>query len=88
MQLAGSGIWRETGYTFAERGASGICFADIDVKAAQDAADASQKLATKDSYQVVAMSVDVTDRNSVRAVVVATKKLFGRIDHNINSAGV
>ncbi|KAL8784420.1 MAG: hypothetical protein Q9195_009048 [Heterodermia aff. obscurata] len=85
---AGSGIGRETGYTFAERGATGICFADLNEKAAQDAADASQKLATKDGYQVIAMHVDVTDRNSVRKVVAATLKEFGRIDFNINSAGV
>ena len=34
------------------------------------------------------MLVDVTNRSSVREVVAATKKLFGRIDYNINSAGV
>ena len=85
---AGSGIGRETGHTFAERGATGICFADIDENAARDAADVSQKFATKDGYRAIAMSVDVTDRGSVRAVVVATQKAFGRIDYNINSAGV
>ena len=88
LTSAGSGIGRETGYTFAERGATGICFADIDTKAAQDAADVSKKLATNAEYQAIAISVDVTDRSSVRAVVTATQELFGRIDFNINSAGV
>ena len=88
LTLTGSGIGRETGYTFAERGANGICFADINKKAAEDAANASQKFATKDGYRPIAMFVDVTDRNRVRAVVGATRTLFGRIDFNINSAGV
>lgn len=85
---AGSGLGRETGYTFAERGATGVCFADLNEKAAQDAADASKILATKDEYKAIALQVDVTYRDSVRAAVAATQKEFGRIDYNINSAGV
>lgn len=60
----------------------------LTLKPPKDAADASQKLATREGYQAVAMFVDVTDRNSVRAVVADTHELFGRIDYNINSAGV
>ena len=84
----GSGIGRETGYIFAEKGASGIVFADIDKKAAQDAAEASKNFAANGGYRAIALHVDVTDRSSVQAVVATTQKEFGRIDYNINTAGV
>lgn len=86
--MSGSGIGRETGYIFAERGASGIAFADIDEKAAQYAAEFSKKLATNTGYRSIAVHVDVTDRTSVQALVTAVQKEFGRIDYSVNSAGV
>ncbi len=86
--MSGSGIGRETGYIFAERGASGIAFADIDEKAAQYTAESSRKLATNTDYRAIALHVDVTDRTSVQALVAAVQKEFGRIDYCVNSAGV
>lgn len=86
--MLGSGIGREAGYTFAERGANGVVFADINKKDAQDAAEASQKLSTNTAYRAIALHVDVTDRASVQKIVAAAHKEFGRIDYSINSAGV
>ena len=36
----------------------------------------------------MAVHVDVTDPSSIQRMVEATVKEFGRIDHNINAAGV
>lgn len=83
-----SGIGRETGYSFAEAGALGIVFADINITGAQEAAEDSKKLATNPKYRPLAIQVDVTKPESVLAMVEQTVKEFGRIDYSVNSAGV
>lgn len=85
---AASGIGRETAYSFAEAGASGIVFADINKDGAQEAAEKSKKFAANANYCAIAVEVDVTDPASVQAMVEATVKEFGKIDYNVNSAGV
>ena len=65
-----------------------IVFADLDEKGAQEAAEKSKGFATNSHFRTMALRVDVTDPNSVQSMVDATVKEFGRIDYNVNSAGV
>ncbi|TGO17427.1 hypothetical protein BTUL_0017g00070 [Botrytis tulipae] len=51
---AGSGIGKETAFTFAEPGASAIVFADIDEAKIKEAVEESKKLATDAKYQALA----------------------------------
>ena len=63
-------------------------FADFDEKGAQEAAEKSKSFATNSHFRTMALRVDVTDPSSVQSMVDATVKEFGRIDYNVNSAGV
>lgn len=83
-----SGIGRETAYSFAEAGASAIIFADINLAGAQESAEHSKTFATNTDYRTLVIRVDVTDHESVKAMVEVAVKEFGRIDYSINSAGV
>ena len=83
-----TGIGRETALAFAEAGAEGILFADINEDGAKESAEASKKFATHASYRPVAVKVDVSDVDSVQNMVDVAKKEFGRIDYSVNSAGV
>ena len=88
MFQAASGIGQNTAFSFAESGAIGIVFADIDEKGAHDSAEKSSKFATNPEYSAIAIRVDVTDPTSVQAMVDTTVREFGRIDYSVNSAGV
>ncbi|KAI1097718.1 oxidoreductase [Jackrogersella minutella] len=85
---AGSGIGLEAAFTFAERGARAVIFADQALDAASEASTKSKSLATAKDYETVAIAVDVRDRESVKAMVTKAKNLFGRIDYAVNSAGL
>lgn len=63
-------------------------FADIDLPAAEAAAESSKDLATHPSYQALALSVNVADLQSVEAMVAQTVSTFGAIHYSVNSAGV
>ena len=65
-----------------------MVFADINEEGAQAAAKESSKLATHPSFRATAVKVDITDEASVENMVAAALKEFGRIDYNVNSAGV
>ena len=71
-----------------EAGAKGILFADILEHGAQEAAEESQKNAKHLEYCAVHVKMDVTDQASVQSMVDTAIKEFGRIDYNVNSAGV
>lgn len=79
---AASGIGESTALVFAREGANVVC-ADIDgdgaarVAAAVEAAGAGAK----------AVVADVTDRDSVRAMIDKAVTRFGRVDFQFNSAG-
>ena len=88
MFKAAAGIGKETAFSFAQAGASAIAFADINEKGAQEAAQTSKKFATHPEYKVIALKVDVVDPVSVQSMVDTTIKELGRIDYNVNSAGV
>ncbi|KAF7923136.1 uncharacterized protein EAE98_007841 [Botrytis deweyae] len=81
---AGSGIGKETAFTFAEAGASAIVFADIDEAKIKEAVEESKKLATDAKYQALVIGVDVTKAESVQFLIEATVKAFGRVDYCID----
>ncbi|PQE11470.1 oxidoreductase short-chain dehydrogenase reductase family protein [Rutstroemia sp. NJR-2017a BBW] len=85
---AGSGIGKETAFTFAEAGVSSIVFADISEANIAAAAEESKKYATDAKYQALAITLDVTNADSVRSLVNTTVETFGRIDYLVNSAGI
>ena len=75
---AGNGIGRATALRFAAEGAS-VAVADIDT-------DAAGKVIAEVGGSAVAVSCDVTDRDSVDAAA-ATVDQFGRLDVLVNVAG-
>ncbi|KAL6721050.1 hypothetical protein ACLMJK_000150 [Lecanora helva] len=85
---AASGIGKETAFGFAEVGAAGVVFADIDGAGAAIAQGKSKTFATNPDYRSLAVHVDVTDPGSVQAMVDTTTRELGRIDYSVNSAGV
>ncbi|KAL9123563.1 MAG: hypothetical protein Q9217_007015 [Psora testacea] len=85
---AASGIGKETAFSFAEAGARGIIFADIDEDGARAAAEESKKFAADINFKAIAVKVDVREEASVDSMVQTATKEFGRIDYNVNSAGI
>lgn len=84
----GSGIGRDCAIAYAVEGALGVVFADINLDAAQNAANDSKKVATNAEYRAVAVLVDVTQESSVNSMVQTALDEFKRIDYSVNSAGV
>jgi NAD(P)-dependent dehydrogenase (short-subunit alcohol dehydrogenase family) len=66
----------------------GIVFADINEQGAKEAAEQSKQYATHAEYRAVVVQVDVTNVESVQAMVNTAVEEFGRIDYSIHSAGV
>ena len=85
---AASGIGLETAYAFAEAGVDGVVFADINDAKAEEAAQGSKQYAKNKGYRAISMHVDVSDEQSIHAMVSETLREFGRIDYCVNSAGV
>ena len=77
-----------TAFAFAEAGAKGVAFADINEEGALAAAEESKKLAENANFKAIAVKVDITDEASVDNMVQSALKEFGRIDYSVNSAGV
>ena len=84
----GSGIGRACAYQFAEDGAAGVAFADLDEGSAERAAGESLALATNADYRAISIHVDVTRETDVEAMVRTARAEFGRIDYAVNCAGV
>ncbi len=80
---AGSGIGRAASLAFATAGAA-IAAADLRLEAAQATASAVEELGRK----AVALQVDVTQPDSVQAMVEQAVAGLGSLDVLINSAGV
>jgi NAD(P)-dependent dehydrogenase (short-subunit alcohol dehydrogenase family) len=55
------GIGEEAGFAFAEAGASGVIFADINEEGAAANAVKSKEYATNPNYRAVSIKVDVTE---------------------------
>ena len=80
---AASGIGLATAKVFAAEGAR-VVLADIDAARAESArAEVAQA-----GGETLAVKVDVTDRDSVDAMVAATLARFGRVDCLVNNAGI
>lgn len=62
--------------------------ADINLEKAEAVAEKSRSVATHPSFKAVAVKVDVADNQSVQDMVARAIAEFGRIDYNVNSAGV
>jgi NAD(P)-dependent dehydrogenase (short-subunit alcohol dehydrogenase family) len=83
-----SGIGQETALSLAEAGAMGILFADLEGDKASQVALKSEKTATAGTYKAVSCEVDITNLQSVQAMVDFALKEFGRFDYLVNSAGI
>ncbi|KAI6080565.1 short chain dehydrogenase [Hypoxylon rubiginosum] len=81
---AAGGIGKETALAFAEAGAKGVIFADINHEGVQAAAEESRKYARHAEYRALAIKVDISNAESVQSLVASTMKEFGRIDYAVN----
>ena len=79
---AASGIGLATAKVFAREGAN-VIVADIN----NDGATAVAKMLNDAHVDAKAITVDVTDRPAVQAMIAMGIKTFGRIDYLLNSAG-
>ena len=78
-----SGMGLVTARAFAEAGAA-VVIADVNENTLGTATD---ELAAA-GHQVLAVRCDVSDENSVAAMVKATADRFGRLDMAFNNAGI
>ena len=81
----GSGIGREVALLAAERGAH-VVVADRDVAGAEKVAEECKAIAGKEV--VTFASIDIRDRNAIRAALDATIEKFGGLDILINTAAI
>src|SRR5580765_7225263 len=79
----GGGIGRATSLIFAREGAR-LAVAD----AVSDAAAAPVAVVNKAGGPAIALSGDVTDSGTVKAMVYAVVSAYGRIDCAFNNAGI
>jgi meso-butanediol dehydrogenase / (S,S)-butanediol dehydrogenase / diacetyl reductase len=77
---AGRGIGAEIARDLAMNGAS-VCVADLNEAAAQTVAKSI-------GASAIATQVNVSDRNSTKAMIAATVKAFGKLDVIFNNAGI
>jgi NAD(P)-dependent dehydrogenase (short-subunit alcohol dehydrogenase family) len=78
-----SGMGLATVHAFAEAGAA-VVLADINEETLRTAADDL----TKAGHQVLGVRCDVSDEDSVAAMLKATVDTFGRLDMAFNNAGI
>ncbi|KAI0396106.1 NAD(P)-binding protein [Xylariaceae sp. FL0594] len=84
----GSGIGRACALALSRCGAACITIADINLDSAQRVADECRGVAAASSFQSDACVSDVTSEESVNETLVRATRLFGRVDHVVNSAGL
>jgi meso-butanediol dehydrogenase/(S,S)-butanediol dehydrogenase/diacetyl reductase len=84
---AAQGIGRAIGEALLDEGAK-VCFADINGGKAAEVAEANRGRLNGNSSNVTSASVDVTNREAVRAMIAHTVEVFGRLDVKFNNAGV
>jgi rhamnose utilization protein RhaD (predicted bifunctional aldolase and dehydrogenase)/NAD(P)-dependent dehydrogenase (short-subunit alcohol dehydrogenase family) len=80
-----SGIGRETALLAAERGAH-VVVADLSVEAAEKVANEVRTIAGKE--YAAATSIDIRNREAIRAALALTVKTFGGLDILINTAAL
>jgi NAD(P)-dependent dehydrogenase (short-subunit alcohol dehydrogenase family) len=79
---AATGIGRATALAFAKQGAN-LVIGDID-----DRAQETVELVKAEGVEVLFKKTDVTDAESVQALVDFTVEKFDRLDHAFNNAGI
>jgi len=79
----GKGIGAEYCLALSQKGYR-VVVADID----SDAVDSTEKNLSAQGYEVKGIQVDVTDEQSVKAMVKQTVDTFGRIDGLVNNAAI
>ena len=75
-------------FGFAEAGASGIVLADQNVEGLKETERKCKTYATHKNFRSIIVAVDVTNADSVQAMVDTVLKEFGRIDYSVNCARV
>ncbi|MEH7376661.1 SDR family NAD(P)-dependent oxidoreductase [Neobacillus drentensis] len=80
---AGSGIRQETAISFAREGAKLIA-ADIDEEGCKQTVSSIEAL----GGEAIFCKTDISKRADTEAMVQATVKHFGRLDHAVNCAGI
>ncbi|MGV3487083.1 MAG: 3-oxoacyl-ACP reductase FabG [Tuberibacillus sp.] len=80
---SGNGIGRETAITFAREGAK-VVVSDFDEKAGIETVNQIQEEGGSAFFQ----TVDVTNSESVKALMKAAKDVYGSLDILINNAGI
>jgi meso-butanediol dehydrogenase/(S,S)-butanediol dehydrogenase/diacetyl reductase len=84
---AAQGIGRAIGEALLDQGAD-VCFADINAEKVETVAQENINRAAAGGGKVTHSVVDVTDRESVRAMIKHTVAKFGKLDVKFNNAGV
>lgn len=80
---AGQGVGRQVALYLAEHGASGVVVNDY----FQERADAVASEITEAGGRAIGVQADVTDLDSVTAMVAAGEEEFGQVDILVNNAG-
>lgn len=80
---AGQGVGRQVALYMAEHGASGVVVNDY----FQERADAVASEITETGSRAIGVQADVTDLDSVTAMVTAGEEEFGQVDILVNNAG-
>jgi rhamnose utilization protein RhaD (predicted bifunctional aldolase and dehydrogenase)/NAD(P)-dependent dehydrogenase (short-subunit alcohol dehydrogenase family) len=81
----GNGVGRETALLAAQRGAH-VAVADRDLDAAAATAWEAQKLSGKEG--VIAVAIDIRDRDSIRKALREVIKAYGGVDIIVNTAAI
>jgi NAD(P)-dependent dehydrogenase (short-subunit alcohol dehydrogenase family) len=81
----GNGVGRETALLAAQRGAH-VAVADRDLDAARATASEAQKLSSREA--VMAVAIDIRDRESIRKALREVIKTYGGLDIIVNTAAI
>ena len=84
---AARGIGRAIGEALIDEGGD-VCFADLNGDQAAEVAAANEQRAAANGAKVMAVTVDVTEREQVQAMIARTVEVFGKLDVKFNNAGV
>jgi meso-butanediol dehydrogenase/(S,S)-butanediol dehydrogenase/diacetyl reductase len=84
---AAQGIGRAIGEDLLANGAD-VCLADINSEKIDTVVAANTELAAQNGGKVIGCTVDVTNREQVRAMIQKTVGAFGKLDVKFNNAGV
>ncbi|KAI6356240.1 Short-chain dehydrogenase red2 [Pyricularia grisea] len=91
--IGASGIGRACALAFARRGVDGLVVADVDLQAAEslvaECRAEAKSAGTADALGCAeATRVDVADERSVELAVSFARRVLGRVDYCVNSAGI